>query len=396
MRLIEVFEESITILTTNKMRTGLSALGIIIGISAVITLMTLGQASQQQVENRIKSLGSNLLTISSSRDAATQLSNDDLTAILENTRINTTDKAAGEYSTQAQLAYEDIDTKTSVYGISDNYFEIRNIEISSGRTLTETDTSLISKVAIIGPDIATELFGNTTAIGNNLKINGITFTVVGITKEKGQTGRSNMDEAVYIPITTAQKVVFGGTNLTSIYVTAIDEASMKAAQNQLGYLLLEEHRIENVEDADFTITSQEDLLETVGEVTGTFTTLLTGIAAISLLVGGIGIMNIMLVTVTERTREIGIRKALGAKRKTIVTQFLVESIILTITGGIVGVTIGIGASMLVTNLMGLPSTLSYESIGLAVLVSCTIGILFGWYPAQKAAKLQPIEALRYE
>lgn len=396
MRLIEVFEESITILTTNKMRTGLSALGIIIGISAVITLMTLGQASQQQVENRIKSLGSNLLTISSSRDAATQLSNDDLTAILENTRINTTDKAAGEYSTQAQLAYKDVDTKTSVYGISDNYFEIRNIEISSGRTLTETDTSLISKVAIIGPDIATELFGNTTALGNNLKINGITFTVVGITKEKGQTGRSNMDEAVYIPITTAQKVVFGGTNLTSIYVTAIDEASMKAAQNQLGYLLLEEHRIENVEDADFTITSQEDLLETVGEVTGTFTTLLTGIAAISLLVGGIGIMNIMLVTVTERTREIGIRKALGAKRKTIITQFLVESIILTITGGIVGVAIGIGASMLVTNLMGLPSTLSYESIGLAVLVACTIGILFGWYPAQKAAKLQPIEALRYE
>lgn len=396
MRLIEVFEESIAILTTNKMRTGLSALGIIIGISAVITLMTLGQASQQQVENRIKSLGSNLLTISSSRNASTQLSNDDLTAILENTRINTIDKAAGEYSTQAQLAYEDVDTKTSVYGISDNYFEIRNIEVATGRTLTETDTSLISKVAILGPDIATELFGNATAIGNDIKINGITFTVIGITTEKGQTGRSNMDEAVYIPITTAQKVVFGGTTLTSIYVTAIDETSMKAAQNQLGYLLLEEHRIENVEDADFTITSQEDLLETVSEVTGTFTTLLTGIAAISLLVGGIGIMNIMLVTVTERTREIGIRKALGAKRKAIITQFLVESIILTITGGVVGVAIGIGASMLVTNLMGLPNTLSYESIGLAVLVSCTIGILFGWYPAQKAAKLQPIEALRYE
>ena len=204
------------------------------------------------------------------------------------------------------------------------------------------------------------------------------------------------DDAVYIPLSTAQNVVFGVKYLSYIYVTAKSEDLMNAAQNQIGYFLLERHNLENPSDADFSILSQEDILETVSQVTGTFTTLLTGIAAISLVVGGIGIMNIMLVTVTERTREIGIRKALGAKRKTIITQFLVESIVLTLMGGILGVILGVGVSLIFTKTMSMPTVVSIPSIILAVGVSCLIGILFGWYPAQRASKLQPVEALRYE
>jgi len=229
-----------------------------------------------------------------------------------------------------------------------------------------------------------------------IRINGSAFKVIGITKPKGGMGAGNFDEAVYVSLQTAQKALFGVNYLSAIYAGAKNETLMESAQNQLGFFLMERHRIQKVQNADFSILSQADILDTANQVTKTFTALLTGIAAISLIVGGIGIMNIMLVTVTERTSEIGLRKALGAKKKTIVTQFLIESVFLTIIGGVIGVIIGILVSYILTKVMTLPYNLSFESVGLAVIVSSVIGVLFGWYPAHKASNLQPIEALRYE
>ena len=252
-------------------------------------------------------------------------------------------------------------------------------------------------MAVLGPQAGTDLFGEgVDPIAQTVRINGQTLTVIGVTQAKGGSGFNNPDDAIYVPLTTAQKVLFGATNLTSIAVEAKNSEVMTEAQNEIGYFLLARHRIADPEDADFMIFSQNDILATVSQVTGTFTTLLGGIAAISLLVGGIGIMNIMLVTVTERTREIGLRKALGAKKRVIITQFLTEAMLLTIIGGFMGMILGVIISYVITRVMSLPFTVSPFAILLALGVSDGIGILFGWYPAKKASDLQPIEALRYE
>lgn len=407
MKLTEIIEESISVLKTNGMRTGLSALGIIIGIGSVITLMTLGQASQQTVKNRIQALGSNLLIIRpgaqssgffrNTGTANKNLKYDDAVAIENSKRVTTIDSVASEYSSRTQVAYERNNTNVQVTGVSGKYFNIRNIALTAGSGITEDNNQNLEKVAVLGPTVVTDLFGeNANPIGQIIRINGTAFTVIGVTKSKGSTGPNNADEVVYVPLLTAQKALFGVTYLSTIYVTAKNENLMEAAQNQLGYLLLDLHRKATPDKADFTVSSQADILETASEITGTFTALLTGIAAISLIVGGIGIMNIMLVTVTERTMEIGLRMALGAKGKTIITQFLTEAIVLTLSGGLIGVILGVGASVIITKVMSMPTTISYHSIGISVVVSCLIGIIFGWYPAYKASKLQPIEALRYE
>jgi putative ABC transport system permease protein len=406
MKLTEVFEESILVLKTNKMRTGLSILGIIIGIGSVITLMTLGQASQESVKQRIQSLGSNLLIIRPGsqqegflRGESTRstLTYDDAQNIIESQRITTVGSIATEYSARAQVSFERNNTNIQVTGIAGDYFKLRNVEVSLGSEITNEANVNLEKVVILGPTVVTDLFGeNANPLGQFVRIKGMAFKVIGVTKSKGASGMGSSDEVVYVPLFTAQKALFGVNSLSSIYVGAKNEKVMSEALSQVGYYLLELHKKATPADADFSISSQEDLLETVTSVTQTFTTLLTGIAAISLVVGGIGIMNIMLVTVTERTSEIGLKKALGAKRKAIVTQFLVESIILSISGGIIGVIVGVGASVILTKVFSLPSILAVNSIILSVVVSCLVGIVFGWYPAQKASKLQPIEALRYE
>lgn len=406
MEFSELFLQSLRALTLNKLRTGLATLGIVIGIGSVIALMSLGQATQKSVQQQIQSLGSNLLTISPgsqssggvrSSSSVETLTYEDAKAIQAATQLTAVKTVSPEYQSRAQVTAGKNNSNIQIMGVTPAYATVRKITISTGSFISSQDISGMRKVAVLGPTAASNLFGeNVSPVGQTIRVAGQPLTVVGVTVSKGGSGFQNQDNIVYVPLPTAQKQLFGANYLTSISLEAASEDVMTTAQNQVGYFLLARHKLTDPATADFSIFSQNDILSASSQVTGTLTALLAGIAAISLLVGGIGIMNIMLVTVTERTREIGLRKALGAKRNTVIQQFLIESIILTFTGGILGMILGIGISFGVSSLMNLPFTLSIQSILLAVGVSGIIGVLFGWYPAQKAARLQPIEALRYE
>ncbi|MDO9027788.1 MAG: ABC transporter permease [Candidatus Roizmanbacteria bacterium] len=404
--LFETIIEGFQTLTLNKMRTGLAILGIVIGIGSVITLISLGQGSQQSIENQIQSLGSNLLTVSPSRQndrgimgqsgGSTSLTLADAKAIEEKFSSTLVNKVSPEFSSRSQVVAGRNNTNVSILGIYPTYAEIRKVTMEKGVFISDRDVNAMTKVAVLGPTTATDLFGETNPIGKTIKVSNQTLIVIGVTASKGGSGFNNPDDMIYVPLTTAQKQIFGRDNLTSIAVEAKTKEVMVQTQDEIGYLLLSQHKLNSPDEADFTIMSQSDLLNTVSQVTGTLTALLGGIAAISLLVGGIGIMNIMLVTVTERTREIGLRKALGAKKKTIITQFLIESILLTFIGGVMGMIFGIVASFFISKIINLAYVISLSSIALAMGVSSLIGIVFGLYPARKAANLQPIEALRYE
>jgi len=407
MKLIEIFKESLGTLTLNKTRTFLAILGIVIGIGSVIALVSLGQATQMSIKNQIESLGANLLTINpgaqmsgSVRGASggqTTLTNEDATAIATSPQITTINSVSPELSRRSQVTTVGSNTNTQIIGATPTYLNIHKLTLNIGNFITDRDVSLMTKVAVIGPKTATDLFGEgNNPINQSLRISGQTFTIIGVTASKGGTGFNNQDDLILVPLSVAQKQLFGVNYLSSIALDAKSPEIMTSAQDEVGYFLLARHKISDPSKADFTIFSQQDILNTASSTTGTFTALLSGIAAISLLVGGIGIMNIMLVTVTERTREIGLRKALGAKKKTITTQFLTESVILTFTGGVIGIFIGILISFIISRLLGSLFVISPWSIILAFVVSAGIGILFGWYPASRAAKLQPIEALRYE
>lgn len=407
MNLFELLRQATRSLTLNKLRTGLATLGIVIGIGSVIALVSLGQATQKSIQNQIQSLGANLLTVTpgsiqsgavrGAAGGATTLTNDDAAALKTSPQISTITTVSPEVDGREQVTAGKNNSNYRMTGALAAYAQVHKVTIQSGRFLTDDDSASTRNVVVIGPQVASDLFPNTSdPIGQSVRIKGISFTIIGVTVSKGGTGFQNQDSIIYIPLQTAQKELLGQTYLNSISLEAKSSEVMTAAQDEVGYFLLARHKISDPTKADFSIFSQQDILNTATSTTGTFTTLLSGVAAISLLVGGIGIMNIMLVTVTERTREIGLRKALGAKKKTITTQFLIESIMLTFTGGAIGVLLGIGTSFAISSLTKSPFVVSPSSILLAFAVSAAIGILFGWYPARKAASLQPIEALRYE
>ncbi len=406
MDINELLSSAIEALTLNKLRTSLATLGIIIGIGSVIALISLGQASQQSVQMQIQSLGSNLLTvipgaqttggIRSAAGSTDTLTFADAKAVLASPQLSDVKAISPEISKRAQVTASGTNTNTTVIGVVDAYASVHNVSIDTGSFISAGDNQSGTKVAVLGPQVVQDLFSGTNPIGQIVRINKLAFRVIGVTVSKGGSGFQNPDDTIFIPLSTAARQVFGQDFLSSISVQAKSAEVMTDAENEVGYLLLARHNISDPTKADFSILSQSDILGAVSSVTGTFTALLSGIAGISLLVGGIGIMNIMLVTVTERTREIGLRKALGARKNTIVAQFLVEAVILTIAGGVFGMILGIGVSFVIASLIQLPFVLSISSVILAMGVSSGIGILFGWYPARQASRLSPIEALRYE
>jgi len=407
MEIKETFLESFSTLTINKLRTGLAILGIVIGIGSVIALVSLGEASQQSIQSRIQSLGANLLTVSPGsqtqggvRGAAggdTTLTNADATAIETSSQVTTVSNVSPEVDSRAQVAAGANNSNVRVNGVVAAYAQVHKIDMNSGIFITDQDDTGIRKVVVLGPQVASDLFPDgSDPIGQSIRIKGITFQVIGVTVSKGGTGFLNQDNVVYVPLSSAQKLLFGQSYLSDISLEAKTSDVMIQAQNEVGYLLLARHKLADPSKADFSILSQADILSAASSTTGTFTALLSGIAAISLLVGGIGIMNIMLVTVNERTREIGLRKALGAKKKVITTQFLIEAIMLTFIGGIIGIILGITFSYFYAQFTSSAFVVSTSAILTAFIVSAGIGILFGWYPASRAANLQPIEALRYE
>jgi putative ABC transport system permease protein len=416
MKTQDLWEETYSAVTVNKVRSGLTMLGIVIGIASVIALTAIGQGAQASIQSSINSLGANLLiimpgatktigsTVSAGRGSAETLTPDDANAIAS--QVTNVAAVAQDVTAREQVIYSAANTNVTITGTNAAYTQVRNLQIADGVFITDQDVANGNRVAVIGPTVLQDLFGdptsNTTAtpdmaVGQTIRIDGQNFTVVGVTVSKGGSGFSNQDNMIYVPLTAAQHYFLG----SSAYVTEIDiEASTQQAmtqvQNDVTTLLLQRHNISDPTQADFSVLNQADIVSAASATTGTFTTLLAAIAGISLLVGGIGIMNMMLTTVTERTREIGLRKAIGAKKNDITTQFLAESVMLTFTGGAAGIALGWGAAFIVSTFTGIATSVSLNSIILAFCVSAGIGIIFGYYPARRAAALNPIEALRYE
>jgi putative ABC transport system permease protein len=410
MNIIQGIRVALQGLTANKLRSGLTMLGIIIGVAAVIALVAVGQGAQASVTQRFQSLGSNLLVISpgaafygrASQGAASaqSLTNEDAQAIAQLATLVET--VAPEYSTRAQVVYGNKNTQTSTLGVTPEYLTVRNWQVARGRFIDQQDVESLAKVCALGTTVVEDLFGGDylDPVGKMIKINRQNYQVVGVMASKGQTGFTNEDDQVFIPLSTAQ-VKFGGAGNTSLGAINVQVASgemMDFAQAELTAILRARHGLSPSQADDFNIRSQVQIMEMVQQTTGTFTILLGSIAAISLVVGGIGIMNIMLVSVTERTREIGIRKAVGAKRRDILMQFLVEAVVLSGLGGIVGVLVGWGSAQLLSRLASelLSTLVTPDSVVMALGVSVAIGLFFGIYPANRAARLNPIEALRYE
>lgn len=404
----DLIHETFSALTANKVRTSLTMLGIIIGISSVIAMVSIGQGAQSSIQSSIQSIGSNLIIVSpgatrsfgygasSGRGSAKTLTMKDVDAIAEN--IGNISALSPEVSGRYQITAKGTNTNTSVIGARPSYAAVRNIIIGEGSFISNQEVTSRSKVAVIGPTVRDDLFGvGADAIGQSIRINGMEFRVVGITKSKGSGGFGNQDDTVYIPLSTAQLFLVGdSTYVTSLSISATDAEVMNQVQQDITALLLSRHKISDPANADFNVLNQADIVSAASSVTGTFTILLAAVAGISLLVGGIGIMNMMLTTVTERTKEIGLRKAIGATRRDINVQFLTEAVALTLIGGAIGVILGWGASYAVTAFGILQTQVSITSIILAFGVSAFIGIVFGYYPARRASRLNPIEALRYE
>jgi putative ABC transport system permease protein len=408
MHFSDLAQETYFALKSNKSRSFLTILGIVIGIGSVIAMISIGQGAAKNIEANIQSLGSNLLIVmpGSQRGvgqmvrggmgSATTLTLADAEAI--KTEIESAAQVAPTVSSRKQVkTTQGTNTNTSIYGVDDAYAIIKNITLESGSFINQNQNKNTSKVAVLGPTTRDDLFGEAVnPVGKKIRIGSLEFTIIGVTASKGSTGMGSADDLIYIPLSTAQHYLIGNESVSNINISITKENLMTIAQEQITNLLLTRHKIADPLQADFSIMNQADIMNTMTSVTDTLTLLLGAIAGISLLVGGIGIMNMMLTTVTERTREIGLRKSLGAKSKDISSQFLAEAIALTFIGGVIGVFLGWLASLLITKISGTSTAVTLVSVILACGVSAVIGIVFGYYPARRAAKLNPIEALRYE
>jgi putative ABC transport system permease protein len=397
-------------LAVNKLRSALTMLGIIIGVGAVIVMIAVGGGAQARVEEQIRSLGSNLLLILSGTTTSggvrmgfgsnLTISEDDAAAI---TRELPEALAAPALRGTAQLVWGNQNWSTVIFGVTPDYFEVRQWSFAGGGPFDATDIAGATKVCLIGQTVAKQLFGGVDPVGQQIRIRRVPFTVIGVLEAKGQSMMgTDQDDLVLMPISTARKRVLGATNLAkqrsvgTIWVQVREGFDMKLAEEQVRALLRQRHRLQPGQDDDFSLRNLEEVAATQEASSRVLALLLAAVASVSLVVGGIGIMNIMLVSVTERTREIGLRMAVGARTRDILGQFLVEAVTLSLIGGLVGVALGTAAATLVAHFAGWRIVLSAEAVLLAVAFAFAIGVFFGFYPARKAARLNPVEALRFE
>src|SRR3954469_9307152 len=405
MRFGSTFLIAFRALRRNKLRSALTALGIIIGVGAVIAMVGIGNGAKAQVQAQIASLGQNVILVFSGSTTASgirtggggagTLKVEDAEAIRR--EVPGVIGVSEEVASTAQVAAGNQNWMTRVMGESAEYVDIRQWPLGDGAPFTEQDVRSANKVCIIGKTTATQVFGNDDPVGQVLRIKNVPFTVTGVLTPKGLSAQGpDQDDVVIMPYPSAMKRVVGGTTLRNINVQVASAADLAPAQQQITSLLRQRHNIRAGRDDDFTVRNQEEIAEAATATADVMTGLLGAIAGVSLVVGGIGIMNIMLVSVTERTREIGTRMAVGAHGRDILTQFLIEAITLSVIGGIVGIALGIAAAKILAAVKNWPSLISPASIVVAFLVSAAVGVFFGFYPARKAAQLDPIDALRYE
>lgn len=416
MQILESVRVALRALTANKMRSILTMLGIIIGVGAVIALLSVGHGFEQYITQQFESLGSNLLFVfpgqlessgpgsaRSSRQRSQPLTMGDAEALADPFLVPDVVAVAPEYSRSALVVRGKRDRSASVSGVTPDYQSVRNFNPILGEFVAQEHVNGRSRVAVIGDTVARELFDEDEyPIGQTIKLNDVPFKVIGVLEKKGGGGFGEEDNVVMIPISTAQTRLFnagsvrGELVISVVFIQVVTQDKMDAVADRITEVLRERHRISFKDDDDFTVINQADLIQVFGEFTAVFTTVLGAIAGISLLVGGIGIMNIMLVSVTERTREIGIRKAVGAKRRDILLQFLIEAVVISMIGGFMGISLGFLASILLSNLVDLETVVTMGAILLATSFSAAVGLFFGIYPATRAARLNPIDALRYE
>jgi len=412
MLLSENFLLALRALRANTLRSALTMLGIVIGVATVVALLAIGNGATASITSDIEGIGSNLITVMPGRQMtnmrnATQTQTSHLYysdyETLQKRVLSNVSGISPAFSSSYKVKYESESFQVSVTGVMEDYFAIRSYQIGNGRGITDSDNHALSRVAVIGSQTAEDLFGNLNPVGKDISINGVKFQVVGVLQAKGSTGFDNPDDVVLIPLETGYSKLFGSSAIVdgkqTVSVILLSANSSDAVDTVIGqaeYLLRREHDIAANEEADFNITSQADFLSTVGTITQTLTIFLGAIAAISLLVGGIGIMNIMLVSVTERTKEIGLRKAVGASKNQILVQFLIETMTLSILGGLIGILLGVGIAWIFTVLGLITSIVSISNILMAFMFAVAVGLFFGIYPAYRAASLHPMEALRYE
>ena len=402
MLILDLFKMALRSLIANTMRTFLTALGMIIGVASVISMISIGEGARQQTLSTIEKFGTNIITIKPGRKKNRHVSSDtvktlklsDAKAIEKNIPLIT--GVAAQVYRSAQLKYGSKNTNTTVRGTGEKYRQLSNFTIKRGRYFNQEEVHSVRKVTVIGSTVLKNLFGDTNAIGKEIKVDGNNYLVIGSTVQKGALSWFDPDDQIFIPVTTAQKRLFGIHHIQSIDVQAKQMEDLEIIKKDIDSLLRIRHGIHTDEDSDFHVQNSSQWLNSWGDAAKTFTYLLGGIAAISLLVGGIGIMNIMLVSITERTKEIGIRIAIGAKKSEIMEQFLIESVLISFIGGGLGILLGIIISRTVSKIGGWDTIISTQSIILAFGFSVGIGIFFGFYPARKAANLNPIDALRYE